>query len=1107
MGLIIGDNFNYQGRKPLDNRVVVDTITDLIAIVENTIYNGILVYVVSEQKYYTYNSNNNIDTTLGKWRELTTSIAKKVSKVLQYTQNTDFDKDVLVYIGNKIARVNIDFKSDSTASTIEDSYDLDVTNGKLIPVSAEDLDSILPYAQDTDFLANTLIFCDEKIARVKTNYHSDNTLGFTLQQSFEEDIKNNKISLINTDHVDILNPYAQSNMYFKNTLVFKDNLIARVLQDFIADTTATTIDDSFDIDITNGNILILNKEAEPGILTYKQNTLFHKDKLVFADGRIGRVLNDYISDNTSSTLEESINIDIANGNLREMAENYKFKLYKTTQDMNKTIDAINTLPISTIQFENGETIDNMRVNEAVYGPLGTLSIITEIDKNNGIIKTKSVSTREMEFMPPAPNSYTYEIKLAGTGYTQGEIIATDLPNVNVEIAAVDVSGGITAIAATNNTITNANGTGASISAKLNLYVGNGKSWYELPANKKNAILKEYKQGEQYEKDTLIFLDDILARAVVDFTSNSTLATVEDSFKSDLTNANIVRMTREDVSVPECLGSIKTETDFPTLAIKGNWVLIENCTINAPGQAGIGLYNGTSWDVSPIPQGTFQFPEPNDDGKLYFRSRTTGSTNGQWEKFTEVDGNNVEIILKTKSDIADNTYVPGNHELVYDTNRQILVIGDGTTTLGNLTAFYEGTLTSADIIAALGFTPEDAANKGQVNGYAPLDANGKVPTGNLPDALTDTYSKTEIDAKDTATLNSATTLVNTEATRAQGIENGLRTDLNGHIADTSKHVTQSEKDAWNAKVDTSDLTDYDNHIVDTVIHVTQADKDKWNGMNKAYFVTNLNDLPSTGNQIGNIAYVQKSAIGVTPIVCDQYLWDGTAWKLLDAQQVSLSFTWGNLQDKPSSTPLSIDNTVTVAHNHTNKLILDKIGQSAAGNFTYDGVEIGVKVMFLANENLLPAIGEADTLYVIYEDARVRNYPSISVYRDNAYQVLGRGTQDAAPAVGDMSILQTEYFSVVKNSTYKITVTPNQYFAFMPVEILREIEGLKDQEKIILDIDDANKFNYNENMLSINSSNKLTISIKERKTDLDTVSNFYYSHVDIDLSDYKDIDNIG
>ena len=88
-----------------------------------------------------------------------------------------------------------------------------------------------------------------------------------------------------------------------------------------------------------------------------------------------------------------------------MSENYRFKLYKTTQDMDKSIDAINILPISTIVFENGESVQNMRINEAIYGPLGTLALIQEIDINNGEIKAKTVNSREMEFMPPAPVSF------------------------------------------------------------------------------------------------------------------------------------------------------------------------------------------------------------------------------------------------------------------------------------------------------------------------------------------------------------------------------------------------------------------------------------------------------------------------------------------------------------------------------------------------------------------------------------------------------------------------------------------------------------------------------------------------------------------------------
>lgn len=43
------------------------------------------------------------------------------------------------------------------------------------------------------------------------------------------------------------------------------------------------------------------------------------------------------------------------------------------------------------------------------------------------------------------------------------------------------------------------------------------------------------------------------------------------------------------------------------------------------------------------------------------------------------------------------------------------------------------VSSGDITTALGFTPENAANKGAANGYAPLDATGKIATSYLPSA--------------------------------------------------------------------------------------------------------------------------------------------------------------------------------------------------------------------------------------------------------------------------------------------------------------------------------------------------------------------------------------
>lgn len=641
-----------------------------------------------------------------------------------------------------------------------------------------------------------------------------------------------------------------------------------------------------------------------------------------------------------------------------------------------------------------------------------------------------------------------------------------------------------------------------------------------------ATIAEYDENTAYEKDAVVYLGRQFARVKTDYTSGSITTTIEDLFKAD---TNLEIMSHDSIDDTQALsdktyssskidtliaassskfeGSCRTDTaaDLPTNPNAGAWVIIEDCTTNYPGQGGIGAYDGSTWNIVPIPSGTFVFPEPTDDGKLYFRKRTAGVTNGDWELFNGIDGSSYEIKVRV-IDGTDTTFIPAIGEPVWDTSRNCLIIGDGTTTAVGMKPFYEATLTSSDVITALGFTPEDIANKGQAFGYAPLDANGLVPTANLPASATSTYSKAEVDQKDADTLAAATLLVNTEATTARTNENNIQSNLDTHVNNNAIHVTQSEKDGWDAKVDQSDLTQYDNHLSDTIIHVTQSDKDKWNGMNKSYYVLNKSDLPTTGNTVGNIGFVHVSAAGVTPVVVDQYLWNGTAWVERDINQTTLSLTWGNIQGKPTSTPLALDNSVILAHNHTNKQVLDKIGQTATGSFTFNGQEIGVRIIFVANQSLLPVTGEEDTLYVVYEDNRVRNYPSISVWRDGAYQILGRGTQDAPPAVGDMSILQNEYFSVSANSKYRIKVQANQYFAFMPLEILKEVPGKTGQNRNIVNFSNPDDYEYDDSLLDIDSTNKLSISIKELSTIVDTVGDQYHSYVDVDLSKFVDIGGI-
>lgn len=73
MSLQIADNFSYKGKKPLDARLVCNDIPHMLALPTSTIYDGIIVYVVSQKKFYTYDSNNTVDPTLQQWRELTTA--------------------------------------------------------------------------------------------------------------------------------------------------------------------------------------------------------------------------------------------------------------------------------------------------------------------------------------------------------------------------------------------------------------------------------------------------------------------------------------------------------------------------------------------------------------------------------------------------------------------------------------------------------------------------------------------------------------------------------------------------------------------------------------------------------------------------------------------------------------------------------------------------------------------------------------------------------------------------------------------------------------------------------------------------------------------------
>lgn len=69
MSLVLGDNFSYQGAKPLDKRNQYDTVADMAAVSDTTLYNGCLTFCLETGKTYQWLSTNTVDATLGKWRE------------------------------------------------------------------------------------------------------------------------------------------------------------------------------------------------------------------------------------------------------------------------------------------------------------------------------------------------------------------------------------------------------------------------------------------------------------------------------------------------------------------------------------------------------------------------------------------------------------------------------------------------------------------------------------------------------------------------------------------------------------------------------------------------------------------------------------------------------------------------------------------------------------------------------------------------------------------------------------------------------------------------------------------------------------------------------
>jgi hypothetical protein len=70
----------------------------------------------------------------------------------------------------------------------------------------------------------------------------------------------------------------------------------------------------------------------------------------------------------------------------------------------------------------------------------------------------------------------------------------------------------------------------------------------------------------------------------------------------------------------------------------------------------------------------------------------------------------------------------------------------------------------------------------------------------------------------------------------------------------------------------------------------------------------------------------------------YVWRASTsqWiKLTEYESMDMTITWAMIQGKPTSAPSAIDAAVANSHTHANMTQLNKVGEDANGDFTYNG----------------------------------------------------------------------------------------------------------------------------------------------------------------------------
>lgn len=477
MALVIGDQFSYQARKPLDSRLVASNLASLLAINEATVYNGIQVYVESEKQFYVFNSSNTVDAVTGKWREFNSG-SSKIEGTLKYsrafTKNVN-DNEVIAFTDISGVTAITDIK---TNQFINDAAGI---IGKVVSIDSTN-NEITINIMSKDTVINTEI--------VKYN----NTLDPEL----------NKVQTIDFADLDISTTETIAD-FDTNRLVYDiEGTIAKVLSKDETAGTLNVVPVTVDIAISANDIYVIDtlQELDPTINkqqtfpfswisggTTKLITDIETKQLVYdKNGTLAKIDSVDITGNT-------ISVTVITATKDKSVEVYK---YLGVNGLNKISGTLNVCAYTDI--DTTKLLNNIRVGELVYDNDGTLGKITNIDIPGSAINVQTLTASGMTY---APLLKELVVKDGGKNYAVGEIIESSTGGVFAEITDVGANGEIISVNNTTATASTTTNKSATVDYDTVIYGAFGKNWSPL-SNSSASVTQiisepfEYEAGYTYE---------------------------------------------------------------------------------------------------------------------------------------------------------------------------------------------------------------------------------------------------------------------------------------------------------------------------------------------------------------------------------------------------------------------------------------------------------------------------------------------------------------------------------------------------------------------------------------------------------------------------------